>query len=120
MNSTKPSTPDQFFAGLPSGAKVALERLRAVIRTAVPEAEEVLGYGIPTYRLAGKPLVSLGAASKHLSLYVMDTAFADTHAERLAGFDASGGAIRFTPAAPLPADLVQWVVEERVRAVTAA
>ena len=114
MTAQKASTPDEFFATLPADIKPELERLRAIIRAAAPEAEEVLSYGIPTYRIGKKPLVSLGVASKHSSLYVMDTAFVDSHAERLKGWDASGGAIRFTPAHPLTAELVKWVVSERV------
>lgn len=114
MNAAKASTPDEFFATLPAESRRELERLRTVIRSAAPDAAEGLGYGIPTYRVNGKPLVSLGIAAKHLSLYVMDTDFTRTHADRLSAYDASGGAIRFTPALPLPTELVEWVVAQRL------
>ncbi|MCP2637443.1 DUF1801 domain-containing protein [Microbacterium sp. HD4P20] len=114
MSTEKASTPDEFFAALPEEAKSELERLRTVIRAAAPDAAEGLGYGIPTYRVNGKPLVSLGVAAKHLSLYVMDTDFARTHADRLSAYDTAGGAIRFTPAHSLPTELVEWVVAQRL------
>jgi|SRR5687768_10560339 uncharacterized protein YdhG (YjbR/CyaY superfamily) len=120
MIAAKASTPDEFFAALPDDTRVEFERLRAIIRRTAPQAAEVLGYGIPTYRVNGKPLVSLGVAAKHLSLYVMDTDFTRTHAERLSAYDASGGAIRFTLASLLPDEFVEWVVRQRLNDLGAA
>lgn len=117
MSAQKPSTPDEFFARLPDDVKPELERLRSIIRATAPDAEEALSYGIPTYKIGRTALVSLGVASKHSSLYVMDTGFVATHADRLRGCDASGGAIRFTPAHPLPTELVEWVLSERIRSL---
>jgi uncharacterized protein YdhG (YjbR/CyaY superfamily) len=106
-------TPAEYFAALPEDQRAALESLRAVIAAAVPDAELVMSYGVPTFK-RGRPLVSLGAAKKHCAFYVMSPAVMDAFADELVGLDTSKGTIRFAPDAPLPDDLVRRIVAARV------
>lgn len=113
---------DDFLAAVPEPQRAALKQLRAEIRALAPEAEEVISYGVPTYKLDGA-LVSFGAAKEHCALYVMSPAFMESIADRLAGFDTSKGTIRFQPDHPLPRDLVALIVQGRIaenRAIKAA
>jgi uncharacterized protein YdhG (YjbR/CyaY superfamily) len=59
---------DDYLAGLSPGDKAALERVRAVVLGAVPEAEEGRSYGMPAFIYAGRPLLGFRAAKKHLSI----------------------------------------------------
>ena len=63
------ATIDAFLADLPEDQRAALEVLRKQILSAVPEAVEVIAYGIPGFRLRGRYLLGFGAAKKHCSLY---------------------------------------------------
>lgn len=113
---------DEFLAAIPEPQRAALVQLRSEIRAVVPDAEEVISYGVPTYRLDGA-LVSFGAAKEHCALYVMSPAFMETIADSLAGYDTSKGTIRFQPDNPLPRDLVARIVSGRAaenRALKAA
>ena len=113
---------DDFLAAVPEPQRAALNQLRAEIRALAPEAEEVISYGVPTYKLDGA-LVSFGAAKEHCALYVMSPAFMESIVDRLAGFDTSKGTIRFQPDHPLPRDLVALIVQGRIaenRAIKAA
>jgi uncharacterized protein YdhG (YjbR/CyaY superfamily) len=105
---------EAFLAGLPDDQRSALEHLRAVIRSTVPEATEGIGYGVPAFRLRGRPLVSYGAGKAHCSLYVQSPAVMEAHVADLAGFRTSKGTVTFTPDAPIPADLVRRLVLARV------
>lgn len=101
---------DAYLASLPPEQRAALETLRGQIRALVPDAEEAISYGLPTFKLHGN-LVHFGAAAKHCAFYPGSV---EAFADRLKGFDISKGTIRFQPDAPLPPDLIREIVEHRL------
>ena len=109
-------TVDDYLAALPDDQRRALTRVRAQIKAAAPDAAEVISYGLPTYKLDGRPIVYFGAATAHLSLYAVGTTDAKGKAlTELKRFDTSGkGTVRFTPDKPLPAALVTKIVKANV------
>jgi uncharacterized protein YdhG (YjbR/CyaY superfamily) len=88
-----------------------LETLRGQIRAQVPEAEEAISYGLPTFKLSGN-LVHFGAATKHCAFY--PGGVVSQFADRLADFETAKGTIRFQPEAPLPLDLIADIVQRRI------
>lgn len=109
----KPSSIDQYLAALPSDQRKVLDRLRRTIKSAAPNAEECISYGVPAFRQDGM-LVGFGAAAKHCSLFLMSGSMVEKNRELLQNFNTSKGAIRFTAAKPLPAGLVKKLVKLRV------
>ncbi|MGZ5293064.1 MAG: iron chaperone [Actinomycetota bacterium] len=103
-----------FLAALPDEQRDALASLRATIRSVVPTATEGISYGIPTFKLNGRPLVAFGAVKGHCAFYLMSTAVMDAHRDELAAYDLGKGTIRFQPDAPIPAALVRTLVEARI------
>ena len=111
-----PTPVAEYLATVPGDRVGALLALRAAILDAVPEpAEERYSYGIITVNHQGG-VVGYGATDRHCALYVMDPPLVARLMPELTGFDASGGTIRFQPDHPLPDDLVQRIVTERVAA----
>lgn len=106
-----------YLGKLPDVQRTALEDLRISIRQAAPDAEEAVSYGMPAFKLYGRPLVAYAAFKNHLSLFPMGTAAIDAFREELRDFEVSSGTIRFTPERPLPKDLLQKIVRYRVDAV---
>ena len=105
---------DAFLARLPDDQRAALESLRRMIRAAVPAATEAISYGVPAFKLNGRPLVSYGAGKAHCAFYVQSPAVMEAHAAELTAYETSKGTVRFDPANPLPADLVETLVRARV------
>ena len=110
---------DEVLAGLPEDRRRALEGLRAEIRRAAPDAVEAIAYGVPAFRLDGRPLVSFGVAKDHCSFYVQSPAVIEAHVADLAGFRLTKGSVLFTPDQPIPPELVGRLVRARIAEVRA-
>lgn len=106
------ATIDEFLADLPDDQRAALEVLRKQIHDAVPEATEVIAYGIPGFRLRGRYFVGFGAAKTHCSLYC--GTLLRNFAVELAGYSTLKGTIHFTPDKPIPPAVVEEIIRARV------
>ena len=73
---------DAYLAALPAKERAVLQELRQVIRSAAPEAEEVISYNIPLYKQHGD-LVGFAAFKNHCSFFVTNSAVREQFAEEL-------------------------------------
>jgi uncharacterized protein YdhG (YjbR/CyaY superfamily) len=103
---------DEYLAPLPAHQRALLQKLRKAISAAAPRAEEGFSYGLPAFRLDGRPLVCFAAAANHCSLYPMSPAVIRAFADDLEKYETSKGTIRFV--APLPGALVRRIVRARI------
>jgi uncharacterized protein YdhG (YjbR/CyaY superfamily) len=104
---------DDYLNGLPPEQRTALARVRAVVESVAPDAEEGVSYGMPAFLYAGRPLLGFRAAKRHLSVFPFSPAAIDAVKDRLGGFDLSKGTIRFSPDSPVPDDVVADLVRAR-------
>jgi uncharacterized protein YdhG (YjbR/CyaY superfamily) len=110
---TTPKTMDEYLAMLSGDKRAALERVRRIIRDAVPGIEEGISYRIPAFRLDRKWLLWLGAGANHCAIYGVG----GVDPAELAAYDTSGkGTVRFQPDHPLPATLIRKLVKARIAA----
>lgn len=117
MKSGKTETPkdvETYLSRVPTEARASLEKLRQTIQSVVPEAVEVISYGIPTFKLNGRMLVSYAAFAEHCSFFP-GAGPVDEHQDELKSFQTSKGTIKFTQTKPLSASLVKKLVKTRIR-----
>jgi uncharacterized protein YdhG (YjbR/CyaY superfamily) len=110
---------DAYLDALPAGQRDLLQDLRARIARLVPVATETISYGMPAFKLGGRFLVSYAGWKAHCSLYPLTDTFMEARAAEIEGFDRTKGSIHFTPAHPLPDDLVDDLIRARVADLTA-
>jgi len=105
---------DAYIATLPPDQRSAMQKIRKAISAAAARAEESFSYGLPAFRLDGRPLVCFGASTNHCSFHPMSPSVIRAHAADLKDYETSKGTIRFTAARPLPATLVRKLVKARI------
>lgn len=113
MDTPKPKTVDEYIAAAPFQAKEHLERLRIAILQTAPQAEELVYYEMPAYRLNGI-LVYFAGFTKHVSLYPGPEAIA-AFTQELSPYETAGGTIRFPLNKAIPATLIKKIVRFRMK-----
>ena len=108
-----PENIDEYIAGFPDKVQKILEKLRATIRKAAPDAIETINYAIPTYKLNGN-LVHFAAYARHIGFYPTPSAIS-AFQDELAGYKHAKGSVQFPLDEPLPVDLITRIVEYRVQ-----
>ncbi|MBN2046734.1 MAG: DUF1801 domain-containing protein [Anaerolineaceae bacterium] len=107
MKNKIPKDVDEYIAGFPEEIQVILEKIRTVIREAVPEAEEKISYRMPTYAWKGN-LVHFAAHSKHIGFYPAPSGIRRFEDE-ISSYRYSKGAVQFPLDQPIPYDLIRRI-----------
>ncbi len=102
-------TVDEYLCELSASKRERAEALRELIRHTASEAVEHFAYGMPAYKLRGKPLVYFAVYQNHLGVYALPAAHAE-FASELAGFKQGKGSVQFPWEQPLPLDLIERMV----------
>ena len=102
---------DTYIAGFPENIQGMLEKVRATVREAAPEAEEAIKYGMPTLTLNGN-LVHFAAFKNHIGFYPAPAGIEEFKNE-LAGYKGAKGSIQFPLDKPLPLDLIAKITTYR-------
>ncbi len=103
---------DSYIATFPKKTQKILEKLRATIKAAAPDAEEKINYQIPTFVLEGN-LIHFAAYKNHIGFYPASSGIRAFKNE-LSIYEGAKGSVKFAIAKPLPLELISKIVRFRV------
>ena len=106
---------DDYIASQPTESQAILERVRKIIHQAVPGAEEVISYKMPTYKLHGTPVIHFAAWKQHYSLYAATKPVIAAFKDELAAYEIYKGTIRFPLSQPVPVKLIGRIAKFRAK-----
>ena len=111
---TSSSPIDGYLDSVSPDQREALQRVRDRVKRIAPDAVELISYGMPAFKLHGRFLLSYAAWKRHCSIYPMTGTFLAAHADDLEGYGRTKGSLHFTTEMPLPDELLDSLIRERV------
>lgn len=105
------TTIDEYIVAKPKEVQDTLQKIRKTIREVVPNAEEAISYGIPTFNQNGKYLVYFAAWTNHIAVYPIPRQDKEFLKE-LEPFVHAKGTLHFSLNKPVPYDIIKKVVQK--------
>ncbi len=93
----------------------ALQAVRETIAEVLPDAEEVIKYGIPTFTVNGKGVFGYNGFKKHNSLFPYSGSFNELFKDELKGYEQTKSSIHFATDKPFPKTLLKKLVKARLK-----
>lgn len=93
----------------------ALQAVRETIAEVLPDAEEVIKYGIPTFTVNGKGVFGYDGFKKHNSLFPYGGSFNQLFRDELKGYEQTKSSIHFAIDKPFPKMLLKKLVKARLK-----
>jgi uncharacterized protein YdhG (YjbR/CyaY superfamily) len=110
---TTPTTIDDYLAQFPEDIRAILQNIRSIVHENAPEAQEKIGYQMPTFTLNGN-LVHFAAFKNHIGFYPTPSG-TETFKKEISSYKAAKGSIQFPLDQPIPYELITKIVKFRVQ-----
>jgi uncharacterized protein YdhG (YjbR/CyaY superfamily) len=104
---------DEYLRGIEEPKRGTLEALRRTILGIVPDAEQVISYKVPAFRVEGRIVAGFAAFKDHLSYLPFSGSVLPELASELEGYTMTKSALHFPVDRPLPRALVRKLIAAR-------
>jgi uncharacterized protein YdhG (YjbR/CyaY superfamily) len=108
---------DEYLRTVEEPKRGTLKTLRRTILEIVPEAEQVISYRLPAFRVHGKTVAGFAAFKNHLSYLPFSGSVLPQLADQLSGYTMTKSALHFPVDRPLPKSLVRKLIATRLAEV---
>lgn len=105
---------DEYLRAVDEPKRSTLQALRRTILEIVPEAEQVISYRVPAFRVRGKVVAGFAAFKDHLSYLPFSGSVLGQLADELHGYTMTKSALHFPVDSPLPKTLVRELIAVRL------
>jgi uncharacterized protein YdhG (YjbR/CyaY superfamily) len=105
---------DEYLRAVEEPKRRTLETLRRTILEIVPEAEQVISYRLPAFRVRGETFAGFAAFKNHLSYLPFSGSVLPRLADQLAGYAMTKSSLHFPIDRPLPKALVRKLIAARL------
>jgi uncharacterized protein YdhG (YjbR/CyaY superfamily) len=104
---------DEYLRGIEEPKRGTLEALRRTILEIVPDAEQVISYKVPAFRVDGRIVAGFAAFKDHLSYLPFSGSVLSALASELQGYTTTKSALHFAVDRPPPKTLVRKLIAAR-------
>jgi uncharacterized protein YdhG (YjbR/CyaY superfamily) len=105
---------DEYLRGLDEPKRSTLRALRRTILEIVPDAEQVISYRVPAFRVSGKTVAGFAAFKDHLSYLPFSGSVLRQLADELKGYTMTKSSLHFPIDRPLPKSVVRNLIAVRL------
>ena len=112
-------TVDEYLNAMQPSQRAEYQRIGKLVRSIVPDCEEMITYGVLTWKYKGKYLLYFGAYKTHMSIYPVDRGMIESVRGELGDFVltketlGSKGTVQFSESNPVPDVLIRAIVSHR-------
>ncbi len=106
------TTIEEYIASFPKKTAQKLQAIRKLVRTLAPEAQEVISYNMPAFKLNGILLYFAGYAN-HIGVYPYPATLVKFSKE-LADYKSGKSTIKIPLSEQVPLDLLKKVITYRI------
>ncbi|MBY0426892.1 MAG: DUF1801 domain-containing protein [Cytophagales bacterium] len=103
-------TVDDYINSFPPEVKSRLAQIRVAILAVAPQAQESISYGMPAYKLDGRPLVYFAGYKHHIGFYATPAGHKEFEIE-LSKYKQGKGSVQFPLDQPLPLELITRITQ---------
>ncbi len=114
MQANPVTTVDEYIKHFSRDVQTRLKVIRNVIRKVAPQSVESISYGMPAYKLHGKPLVYFAAYEHHIGFYATPAGHR-AFAQQLSQYKQGKGSVQFPHVLPLPLKLIERMIRFRAQ-----
>ena len=105
---------DEYLRGVDEPKRSTLQALRRTILEIVPDAEQVISYRVPAFRVGGKTVAGFAAFKDHLSYLPFSGSVLRQLANELTGYTMTKSSLHFPVDRPLPESVVRNLIAVRL------
>ena len=109
---------DDYLKKIEPAKKEQLERIRGIAKQVVPDARDVISYGMPTLQYKGKSFLGFDAHTNHIGIYPYGGEEIEVFKNKLKVFELTKGTIRVPYNNPISEDLLKEIIKHRVKRIT--
>jgi uncharacterized protein YdhG (YjbR/CyaY superfamily) len=109
---------DEYISSHPESVQRVLTRVRGAILRAVPHADEMISYGLPTYKLQKRPVIYFAGWKEHCSIYPSTDRLVAVLKDQLAPYEVEKGTIRVPYSPSVPTQLIYRIARFRLKEVS--
>jgi uncharacterized protein YdhG (YjbR/CyaY superfamily) len=105
---------DAYLRDVEEPKRSTLEALRRTILEILPDAEQVISYNVPAFRVQGKTIAGFAAFKHHLSYLPFSSSVLAQLTADLSAYTMTKSALHFPVDQPLPKPLVEKLISVRL------
>jgi uncharacterized protein YdhG (YjbR/CyaY superfamily) len=107
-------TVDEYLEAAPEPQRGTLIELRQILRNLLPHSSEGLSYGVPAFKVEGRPVAGYAYFKNHCSYFPHSGSVLPQLAGELTGYEWSRGTLKFGIDTVIPKALVARLVETKL------